>query len=306
MIGPRALIALVTLAACGGGGADDAVDAAPGDPSILAGAFELELDPADQSTTLLGKVYDGPTPAAIVWETTSSSGDCTLYTPRVPFCETPCGGGVLCVEDDVCQAFPSGVDVGTVSFDGLTDDVRVDPVASAYQLPIAVTLGWPPAAEGATVTLTADGDVIPGFSIASRGIAPLVLGDATLTLEREVPLALAWTAPGLGDVARIAVKLDISHHGGSKGMILCDTADDGAVELSAPLITALLDLGVAGFPTVIVSRRAVGQTTITAGRVELVLASEVERDVIVPGLISCLNDDPCPDGTTCQDDLRCE
>ena len=102
------------------------------------------------------------------------------------------------------------------------------------------------------------------------------------------------------------MKLDISHHGGSKGKIECTTADDGELELSSAMVSALVDLGVAGFPTIIVSRKAVGSVTISPGRVDFVAAAEVERAVTLEGVVSCNDSAQCPQGQTCQDDLTCK
>jgi len=102
------------------------------------------------------------------------------------------------------------------------------------------------------------------------------------------------------------VKLDISHHGGSKGMIECDTDDDGALDIPSELVTSLLDLGAAGYPTIIVTRHSDGSTRIAPGFVHLSAASSVEKAVGVPGLSSCNEDTDCLMGKTCQSDLSCK
>lgn len=286
-----------------------------GDPSVLVGTFQVRLvAPVGATagyTTVLGKVYDGPTPAAIVWETAATEGDCVLATPRVPYCATPCGGAAVCVEDDVCEPYPTAQTVGTVTLSGVLTDAgatsfTMDPVANTYQKPGGVRLPFPAFAEGDPIRLdTSDTDFNAAFSVSSTGIQPLMLADTALVAQPGAGLSLAWTPAGDASVDQISVKLDLSHHGGSKGMITCETDDDGTLELSSTLMGELLDLGVAGFPTVIVSRKATGSTTIDAGRVDLVVSSEVEAPITIPGLVSCTDDTECPDGQTCQDDLTC-
>jgi hypothetical protein len=254
---------------------------------------------------VLGKVYDGPTPDTIIWEKPQVDGACTLTTPRVPFCSTPCGGSAACVEDDTCLAYPTARGVGNVTVSGLGATFTMMPIANTYQPPAGVTLAYPPFSEGDAVSFSAAGDYFPVFSLTSQGIAPLALTSTSLLLKSGTPLALAWT-PGAAGNATIHVKLDISHHGGTKGQIECDGADNGSLTVSAALITKLVGLGVAGYPSVIVTRHAVGSTVISAGSVDLEIASVVEQSVSVDGLTSCTDDAGCPTGETCQTDLSCK
>jgi hypothetical protein len=301
----------VLSTACGGGGGG-APDAAPGDPAVLAGTFEVELVAAETPyTSMIGTVYDGASPSPVVWETAASAGPCTLLTPRVPFCSTPCGGTAVCVEDDACQEYPLAQDVGAVAVSGVrtgdgatTFAMRL--VAGNYQLPAGVTLDYPPFAEGDEVRLDVDGGELTGpFTLSAGGIAPLSLLSEDLALAQDTALELSWTAPGAGADTRLLVKLDISHHGGTRGKIDCAAPDSGALAIDAALITQLLDLGAAGFPTIVLSRTAVGSAVIASGRVELRLASEREVPVEVPGIESCNDDDDCTPPETCQDDLTC-
>lgn len=325
------LAALGLLAACSGsesssgstGGDPDggSPDGSPGDPSILAGTFQVRLvapvpamDGQPETpgyAAVLGKVYDGPTPSQIVWEKGTKDGDCQLLTPRVPFCSTPCGGSAVCVEDETCQPYPTAHSAGKVTAKGLktesgATEFSMDPVASSYQTPAGVKLLYPPFAEGDAITFEASGDHFSAFSVASKGITPLNLTNASITLEPDQPLMLTWTPPGQAGISTIHVKLDISHHGGTKGVLECEAADTGSLTLSAAILTELVNLGVAGFPTVVVTRKAVGSTTISPGRVELVIASDVERAVQIPGVTSCTDDTQCPNGQTCQSDLTCK
>ena len=284
--------------------------AAAGDSSTLVGSFQVKLtaesDLGAANTTVVGKVYDGPTPATVVWESPQVDGDCTLTTPRVPFCNTPCGGSAACVEDDTCLAYPTARGVGAVTVSGLAaSPFQLTAVSNTYQAPASATLAYPPFADGDPVSVSAAGDYFGAFSINAKGIAPLVLQSTGLALKTGQALELSW-AKGATSDAKIHVKLDISHHGGSKGQIECDTADSGALSVSAALVTKLLNLGVAGYPTVIVTRHSTGSTVIAAGRVDLEVSSVVEQAVTVEGLASCTSDDDCATGQTCQNDLTCK
>ncbi|MDP1829233.1 MAG: hypothetical protein Q8L48_38570 [Archangium sp.] len=305
----------LTLWACGAPSTPDAgVDAGTdagliatpgtGDAGTLVGTFALLH--SNGSASLFGKVYDGPTPATLVWELDTVDGDCRLLTPRVPFCATPCGGSAVCVENDVCQSYPASKPVGLVHVTGVLNGggaFDMSPINNGYQPPAAVTLAVPPFADGEPITLRADGSAaVQAFTLTTTGVMPLSLTSTALTLQPGAPLELTW--PG-SSTARVEVKLDISHHGGTRGMITCDTADDGALTISAALTTRLIALGVSGFPTVVVRRERVGLALITAGRVDLRVGSELEQAVTIPGLTSCTDTSQCPMGQACQNDLRC-
>ena len=283
-----------------------------GDPNRLVGSFQLKLTPAsdlgEATSSIVGRVSDGPTPVTTIREKPQTDGDCTLTTPRVPFCSTPCGGSAACVEDDTCLAYPATHSAGEVTVTGVQATDGGSPLVltlinNNYQA--GVPLAYPPFAEGDAVVFTAAGDYFPAFNLSAKGIAPLALTAKEFPLKSGQGLAVTWTK-GAESSAKIHVKLDISNHGGSKGQIACDTADSGALTISAALITKLLNLGVAGFPTVQVTRHTVGSTVIPAGRVELEISSSVEHAVTIDGLVSCTKKDDCPDDQECQDDLTCK
>jgi hypothetical protein len=323
---------LLALAACGGTTTTDAgvtgdggagggsmADAAVtlGDAGTLVGTFQFlhtvgDGTPGSGTASLVGKVYDGPSPAALIWEKKLEENDCTLLTPRVPFCATPCGGSAVCVENDVCQSYATSKPAGTVHVTGAVGtsgavEFDMTAIANTYQPPASVTLAKPPFTDGTPVTLSASGGaaVLP-FTLTSSGVAPMALTGAANTLDRAQPLTLTWTPGAAATGARIKVKLDISHHGGTKGQILCDTADDGTHTLSTTLVGRLLDLGVAGYPTVVVRRERTGSALVAQGRVDLAVGSEQERTVLIPGLTSCTGDTDCTPPQTCQPDLRCQ
>jgi hypothetical protein len=200
--------------------------------------------------------------------------------------------------------------VGAVHLDGVhttnTAGVDLTAVANTYQ-PAGVTLAYPAFAEGDPIKLTASGSAFASaFTASSTGVALLVLGNPeSIALAAGAPLALTWTAPTTPAASTIHVALDISHHGGSKGKIECDTTDTGALSVASALVDALLGLGIAGFPTIIVTRVATGHAAVATGHVDLVVASQVEAAIGVPGVQSCTGDDQCTAPATCQDDLTC-
>ena len=317
------LAPILLLVACGGGGADpldaQGIDAPIGTATPLLGSFQVQLVPAITTGTtttppysaLLGKIYNGVPPETIVWETAGTAGGCTLVTPRVPFCSTPCGSSAVCVEDNTCKPYATAQTVGSVTATGLATQsgaasFTMDPIANAYQPPSGVQLAYPAFVEGEKFELVTAGSAFAeSFTVGTRGVAALNLTTGTLALQSGTPLALTWTAPAATG-PKIHVKLDISHHGGSKGKLECDLPDSGAATLDGGLITQLLNLGAAGYPTIIITRSMTGSAAVAAGRIDLVASSTIEKPVTVPGITSCTDTSECPSPQTCQPDLTCQ
>ncbi len=287
-------------------------------PKTVVGSFLVKLVPPVPAsgttpetpgyTSVVGKVNNGPTPQLVIWEKTAEEGACVLYTPRVPFCNTPCGGSAACVEDDTCMNYPSSANAGTVTVKGIKtaegkSEFTMESIANNYQP--AVSLAYPAFAEGDAITMNAAGGTVGAFSIQAQGIAPFDLKAESYPLEAGKAIMLEWTAAEKQGVSTVHVKLDISHHGGSKGKIECDSADSGSLVLPAALLDKLSALGVAGFPTVIVTRESAGTVQTSMGTVQLIVYSEDEKAITIPGIISCNESADCPEGQTCRDDLTC-
>jgi hypothetical protein len=282
------------------------VDENPPDSKPSFGAFQISLVPPEGTmpgmTSLSGRVNDGPTPSTIIWEEQASSGYCKLLTPRVPFCSEPCLAGVACVEDDSCQPYPSALTAGTVTVNGaITKDgatsFTMDPINGTYQ-PVGIVLSYPPFSEGAAVTITAAGATAPAINLTGKGIVPLEILNDSIVLEDNKPVTVQWTPPTIAGISTISIMVDISHHGGTKGKIEVECPDNGSVIIPATLIDQLKALGYFGFPKMEITRRAV--TRDTGSNVELVIESKVTKYLHIPGLISCDEDDDCPEGQTCE------
>lgn len=279
------------------------------------GAFTLRLVPPDPSTdtpgltSVIGVVRNAPPPPLLVWQRVAEEGDCFLEEPRSPFC-TDCARDEVCVDDDVCVPEAMSVSAGTVTLSGVrtsSDQTRVtiEPLRpiNSYQLPSA--LPYPGFDEGAVVRLEAAGEDVPAFAMEARGIVPLELdGSEDVPVTPGDDLPLRWTAGGEAS-ARIHVEMDISHHGGTRGLVVCDSEDDGELDVPAALVTGLIDLGVSGFPVVDMARHSDGAAMVGEHRVDLTLVSDVTRGLAIPGVTSCFEDTDCAGGETCQFDMQC-
>lgn len=311
-------------AGSGGGGAGGAggTGGEVSGPAIALGQFSVLLespleataltDARPGSTTIIGTVGDKAKAEPLIWEVASETADCKLLTPRVPFCDPSCGRAI-CVEDDTCEPDRTLQDVGTVTLSGITTndgahEVMLISVRNTYQNGI-VEMPYPAFAPGDVLTLTATGGptapINTPFSIDVVGTETLDVPNVDYPLESGMPLSLTWTAPDEPDASHIVVKLDISHHGGSKGKIECDVDDNGALTIPADMITQLMDLGVAGFPSIVIMRSAESHAQLSSGQVRLAINEYAERWITIPGLVSCTSADQCPTDQTCRDDKTC-
>jgi hypothetical protein len=282
----------------------------------LVGKFQLSLQAKEGGTsvtTFTGSVGNLPQPELTIWEivTEDEASGCSLLKPRVPSCPAGCGTGA-CVDDAQCADYPTRHSVGDVTIDGVQTTAGETSMTIKPQKPrfdyvktASVTLLYPPADEGAPLLLTSAGGEYTPLRLESSGIAPIELQqEGALPLSSEEPLHLQWAAPSKGK-SRIEIKVDISHHGGAKGKITCDTDDDGELDIPAVLTKGLIEFGVAGFPTVEVTRVARGVGNVEPGRVEFSVISMDDRELTVPGLTSCMSDDDCPESQVCLDTRAC-
>ena len=286
-------------------------------PVVMSGAtgyFRITLTEKTEISqglpTVQGRVYDGPMPSSLAWLETARSGACALYEPRAPFCSPSCGSGALCVSDGVCKAYPKSVGVGKVTVSGAKTTAgaasfAMDPVLNAYQPPAGVNLEYVPFAEGDPVTVSAAGDAgQAAFSLSAKAIARLAVLNDSIVMADGQPIPLRWTPPAKDVGSTISVAVDISHHGGTRGKIECETADNGALDIDASLLDALKALGVSGWPQMEITRKTAGASDLIS--VDLEIESPITKLLSIPGLISCSGDGDCPEGKTCQLDLQCK
>ncbi len=320
------LVATFVLSACGSNGSDNAPTLGTGGAALGTGGagsggaggttaparitangqFEIHYLSDVGAAVISGRMYDGPLAEAVIWDKKKTEGSCSLLTPRTPFCEA-CAATEVCVDTNVCRTPPSNPSVGAITLSGLASasganplpltDARTTNGGTVYNSVESPPL--PPCTEGSTVRLDATGmGDYPAFSVQAQCIAPLVVTTASFAIEGGKDFALTWT-PSTVAASRIRVEFDLTHHGGSKGRLVCDTADTGAVQVPGSLMQSLVALGATGFPRVIVTRSLTGTTPVGAGQAELDLYSDLTFQLTVPGLHSCEGDADCPAGKTC-------
>jgi hypothetical protein len=297
---------IAVLSACSSGVGNQAGtggSSGAGGFGVLHGDFTVEIlapDPATMTpglTSLVGMVFDEPQLRPIPLKLDSELNGCQLWVVKVVSCIPGCGSVGVCTATNQCTPYPSPRNIGTVRVQGLgTSDLVMDGGTRNVYEPIAF-LPYPPCVEGASVLLDAQ-----GWSAQGRCIAPLAtIGPERIPVSRGQGTPLTWTAPGTADISRVRLSLDISQHGGKKGEIVCDIPDTGSFEIPEPLITKLVDLGLAGYPEIVASRVSTA-TASAQGDVRLVISSPVTRAVDT-GVTSCRDETTCAPGQACQDDV---
>jgi hypothetical protein len=265
------------------------------------GGFAIEL--GDGFTAVDGRVFDAVTPSLVPSEL-QSEGDCRLVTLPNLLCDPACPASTqTCGENNQCLPLPVARSVGTVSVTGLARAVEMTANATtgSYR-PAPPALPHPGFAPGADLRLSASGGDYQAFELRGWGIEPLQFTGETVDISGGTPANLSWASPTQAGPTRIRAVLNINNHGSSKTAIECDFPDTGAATIPAALIDALIARGASGFPTVGITRRTATSTNIEPGCVQLIVTSDTRFvvDVNLAGLISCNEDNPCPEGLTCK------
>jgi hypothetical protein len=318
----------------GAGGAAGAPGAggtggAAADPNATIGAFDLKLNapvPASKEvaatpgfTSFDGQVRNAASPPTRTLREMMKEGDCRLLVPFAPFCDpATCPAPNVCVATSetttatACLPHAVSRNAGKLTIKGLlteTGPATIDLVPDAnYYVVVEPKLAYPAFKEGDDVEVSAAGSgEFPAFTLKSKGISQLELMiSSPLQLSPDQALPLRWKPPGQPALTRVQILIDISHHGGFRGLIRCDTSDTGMLDVPAKLVTALIGLGVAGYPTVSITRHAEGRAQVTGGWVDLNVISTRDEALTVAGFTSCNEDkEPCPTGKTCGTDSVC-
>jgi hypothetical protein len=278
------------------------------------GSFTLNLIPPVVSddpslstpgfTSFTGVIRNAEVPETIVWTKALEEAGCVLYVPKLPFCSA-CGSSQFCVGDEQCEDPPIPLNLGAVSVSGVTlrdgsSGFSVEPSAPKFNYMAPSAIAYPPAVAGTQVSLTGDGGDYPSISLTTTMVTPIeLLGADPIPMNAGQSLPVRWTAAGVTSDTRIAILVNISHHGGARGKIECDVEDNGSLDIPAPLVSRLLQLGYSGFPTVEVSRRATSSEDLGGGTLRLDIASSGIRNLAIDGQTSCRSNDECRDGQTC-------
>jgi len=284
-----AIVAVMLVAACGGGGegddgGDDGGDDDGGDP------FEPEMGTiaiAEQLGNWSGEAEPGA--AATIrfvdgerfpyHREAGREGECRLlrWEPA-----SDCGACEGVCTADGCVAWPVELDAGTLEIDGLNEAVTVvrdDYTGGYFYSPTAADVF----AAGAAITARGDGGAdVPAFEVTATAPLPLVTAiESPLELPHDTAFELTWTPDDPETRVHLTISSPNAGHGAPFDTIIeCASPDDGAITIPGAYALAL---GVmSGRPCLVghecppstLTRYRAARTTTDAGAVELWLAAE--------------------------------
>lgn len=272
---------------------------APCDSEQRVGEFIVET--AEDYTSIEGKVYDAVTPNRVP-QLLASEGECQLLSLPQYSCTPACPVSTeTCSVEGSCVPLPQPRTLGDVHVSGMVVPVQLtaNAVTGGYR-PRGAQLPHPAFETGASLLLEASGGDFSPFELWGWGITLLTEVDAPVHVAAGEPTALTWPAPDVAGPARMHVSLNVNNHGRNNAWIECHFDDDGAAEIPATLIDALLREGQSGFPTITFSRRTVTSAQLDWGCVQLVVGSTLSAGVSLAGLTSCNDNSMCPSGQVCR------
>jgi hypothetical protein len=271
-----------------------------------------------EDAKIAGFPKDGPPVPEYNFKEPTTAGDCKLYQVAHPFCSPACSTGQKCIgntESGTCATLPTAISMGTLTVNGLklasgsTDPFSLTPINNSYESAGSTDLDLNPCEPGDDVSVSGGSDDGPKFEVKSSCVERIKITSTNpLPFEPDKDTTLTWEPPSVSGKSRVTARFDISHHGGLGGIILCETEDDGSLEIDGSLISGLISFGTAGYPVVLVTRVSSGKTPAGSGEVTLNVQSKVENDLKIPGIDSCASDEQCKDsaaGPVCGTGRKC-
>ena len=287
---------------------DTADDDDDGDPATipLAGPCDLTdrrggfvIEAYEEYSIVDGTVEDGTVPISVLEEVLTEGG-CRLMKRNNPFCDPPCDADETCDHDGQCVPYPAPVDLDTVTVNGLSELVSMDPVMPGYSY-FDTSMPHPAFEPMSLVTLKTGGGGLDTFTLHGVGVHQLAVDGDSWVVEEGQPLAVSWPQPGAESRSTVDLRLNIDQHGLSPVTVWCEFEDTGAGEVPAAVVDGLFAFGVSGFPNGALSRRTADSVSVGGGCVDLSVASPRAVDVDVAGYIPCDDEEDCPDELDCNE-----
>ena len=285
---------------------DTGTEVVDGDPTTIPlngtcemdsrwGGFKVEAN-VDYSA-IDGYISNGVVPGNVL-EEVGVEGDCRLMKRNNPYCNPVCGAGETCDFDGTCLPYPENQDLGTVTIEGLRNEVTMEASESGkkYFYTQLDPLAFDP---GVLVRLKTEGVAYAPITLHGVGVVPLAPDSIAWTVTEGTDFAIGWDAPVEAVRSEIYLTLNVDQHGLTPLYLECVFDDDGTGTVPASVIDALLSAGVTGYPSGKVQRRTADKVALGAGCADFIVDYSWATSVTVTGHTPCKSDDDCPNGQTC-------
>lgn len=273
------------------------------DRSKRLGSLSVNL--GKDRTIVAGAISNGVLPSSIA-KVQTESGGCELLVPRDLFCAS-CATTEVCAGNDMCVPKPTKVSAGVLTVNGLLVDTEVTPNGITLDYSKTILDPYPAYEVGANVVLRTAGDAVSPFEADVYGVPKLTSELAVVNVKHGEVAQITWNTNDVNaEQSSVFVSFSVNVHGAVTGWIECTAADTGTFEIPAELVSALIDLGLSGFPRVELERRSSATVELSDGCVDAYVGSKLTLEIEVDGLASCNRDEDCPDGQSCSAELACE
>ena len=252
--------------------ADGGVTTGPMAPCLPAeslGGLKIKRDTITGEYSLVGAVTDGPCMADKTKKALETEGGCTLWEGlNQNFCDPQCINEE-CGEDGDCHPAPDRISVGKVTLEGLKEAVSAEPdYQNGYWTKISDDI---PYLIGASIELTATGDVADGFTLTGAGIVPIQIGDKDWIVEPDKPFTANWE-PSDGP-GKIYFELNVDQHGTTPVTLKCTVEDTGTYTVSAEFMKKFVEYGASGAARGEIWRKTTDSVNLEQGCVEFEVTS---------------------------------
>lgn len=271
---------------------------------IRLGGFVVEA--LDGFSIVDGKVSDGVNPIASL-EDVGGNDVCRLLKKEFPNCDPPCQPGFTCAKTQECVPFPKQQNLGTVTIEGLADEVVMQPKGPSNSY-FDTTVPHPVFGDGGVIHLSSTDGWAGEMELFGLGSPPLVLQSSAWTIQQDTALTVTWVPPA-GDEPRteLHLRLNIDQHGLSPVVADCLFEDTGSGTIPSDIINTLIEFGISGFPNARVARRTSDRIDVNGGCVDFIVATPLEPSVTISGHYPCKTDFDCPDDLVCNQPIEtCE
>jgi hypothetical protein len=182
---------------------------------------------------------------------------------------------------------------------GTNPPVRITPFVPGYNYSNTAVAN-PPVTPDALVELRVPDSPWGPITLHAVGVTPLVASTDPLLIDTESDLLVTWTPPTGLDRSTVYFTVNIDQHGNSPILLSCEWPDTGSGSVPATLLEQLVNAGVTGFPSALITRHTADRVDVGPdGCMDLEVTSPRPMSVRVDGFTPCNGPGQCPPPQEC-------